>query len=338
MGRRVTLKDVAVEAGVSAAAVSLVLNHRPNRVSAEKQEEIFAAARKLSYVPNQSARSLVTSKSMMLALLLPDIENLFFASLAKSLEDIYADEGYSLIIANSDDSRSNEQSLMRMLASRSIDGLFIIPAYESLRKSDEIRQDIEQLGCPTVLVDRMVNQQWCDAVSSDNWSGGERAAELLIESGHTKIGIIAGEKNSDNSQDRQAGFLSYLKKHQIYVPAGLQVYGDYRFAGGYAAADTLLDAGVTAVFCCNDLMALGFIERARERNVEVPGDVSVVGYDNVVGRLGMGVSLTSFDQNIPAISKAAHDIMEHRMQHRGAAYRAQLIAPHLVQRGTVRAL
>ena len=130
MAYRATLKDVAAAAGVSVATVSLVLNNRPARVSEEKRKAIADAAKKLNYVPNQSARSLVTKQSQLVALIVPDIENLFFAALAKCVENECA-EGYSLIVANSDDSRAAEHELLQRLPARGVDGVMLIPARES---------------------------------------------------------------------------------------------------------------------------------------------------------------------------------------------------------------
>ena len=128
MAYRATLKDVAAAAGVSVTTVSLVLNNRPARVSEEKRKAIADAAKKLNYVPNQSARSLVTKQSQLVALIVPDIENLFFAALAKCVEDECAAQGYSLIVANSDDSRVTEHELLQRLPARGVDGVMLIPA------------------------------------------------------------------------------------------------------------------------------------------------------------------------------------------------------------------
>ena len=122
MAYRATLKDVAAAAGVSVTTVSLVLNNRPARVSEEKRKAIADAAKKLNYVPNQSARSLVTKQSQLVALIVPDIENLFFAALAKCVEDECAAQGYSLIVANSDDSHAAEHELLQRLPARGVDG------------------------------------------------------------------------------------------------------------------------------------------------------------------------------------------------------------------------
>ena len=181
MAYRATLKDVAAVAGVSVTTVSLVLNNRPARVSEGKRKVIADAAKKLNYVPNQSARSLVTKQSQLVALIVPDIENLFFAALAKCVEDECAAQGYSLIVANSDDSRESEQALLRRLTSRGVDGVLLIPARESCAAGAgaALREDVERVTCPVVLIDRLTQCGWCDAVGFDNYLGGRLAAQYL---------------------------------------------------------------------------------------------------------------------------------------------------------------
>ena len=182
MAYRATLKDVAAAAGVSVTTVSLVLNNRPARVSEEKRKAIADAAKKLNYVPNQSARSLVTKQSQLVALIVPDIENLFFAALAKCVEDECAAQGYSLIVANSDDSRAAEHELLQRLPARGVDGVMLIPARESCVGSavEQLCEDVALVSCPVVLIDRLTQCGWCDAVGFDNYLGGRLAAQYLL--------------------------------------------------------------------------------------------------------------------------------------------------------------
>ena len=214
MARRATLKDVAAAAGVSVTTVSLVLNDRPARVSTEKREAIAQAVKQLNYVPNQNARSLVTKQSKLVALIVPDIENLFFAALAKCVEDECAAQGYSLIVANSDDSRESEQALLRRLTSRGVDGVLLIPARESCAAGAgaALREDVERVTCPVVLIDRLTQCGWCDAVGFDNYLGGRLAAQYLLEGGHKRIGIVTGDVAESSAADRRRGFADALEQ------------------------------------------------------------------------------------------------------------------------------
>ena len=315
MTYRATLKDVAAVAGVSVTTVSLVLNNRPARVSEGKRRVIADAAKKLNYVPNQSARSLVTKQSQLVALIVPDIENLFFAAFAKCVEDECAAQGYSLIVANSDDSRESEQALLRRLTSRGVDGVLLIPARESCAAGAgaALREDVERVTCPVVLIDRLTQCGWCDAVGFDNYLGGRLAAQYLLEGGHKRIGIVTGDVAESSAADRRRGFVDAIEQAGERFDPSLCVTGDYRFASGYRAADRIIDGGATAVFCCNDVMALGFRQRMAERGLHVTEDMQVIGYDNILKRFGLGWRMTTVEQSVGDLAAACWGMLGGRI-------------------------
>jgi LacI family transcriptional regulator len=344
MSRKATIKDVARLSGVSITAVSLVLNNRPTRMSEEKQKLIIDAAEQLHYIPNQAARSLATNRSMLLALLIPDIENMFFASLSKALEDVISKDGYSLLIANSDDSQQREHRLLQQFAARGVDGLFLIPSRESAKQSDALQKDVANLGFPVVLTDRLVSEHWCDAVGSDNFVGGALAAETLLAQGHRRIACISGDSRTGETNRRIAGFSNALDKAGFSLDPALNCAGNYRFDGGYRAADHIIDAHATAVFCANDLMAMGFIQRLEERGLSCPGNCSVIGYDDISQRFGFNHQLTTLDQNIQTLAETCHKMISLRLSQTGSTSsehpwltdpQQKFIEPKLINRSTV---
>ena len=141
----------------------------------------------------------------------------------------------------------------------------LIPARESCAAEDELRADVEQVACPVVLIDRLVQNGWCDAVGFDNYVGGRLAARYLLEGGHRHIGIVTGDVAESSALDRKRGFVDAIEQAGERFDPALCVAGDYRFDSGYHAADRIIDGGATAVFCCNDVMALGFRQRLAER-------------------------------------------------------------------------
>ncbi|PLS30471.1 ribose operon repressor RbsR [Bifidobacterium margollesii] len=335
MGRRTTIKDVAAEAGVSVTAVSLVLNDRPSRVSEETRRHILDVAERMNYVPNQVARTLVTQRSMLLALIVPDIQNLFFAGLAKRIEDECQQAGYSLIVANSGDSRQTEQRLISRLAGRGVDGVFLIAAGESCADVDELRSDVEACPCPVVLVDRLIDVDWCDGVGIDNRAGGRLAARFLVESGHRRIACISGETSVGNAAGRRDGFLEGLA--EVAISPVAVVEGDYRYDSGYEASEAIVASGATAVFCCNDLMALGLMQGLRHMGRSIPDDVSVIGYDGIAERFGFGAMLTTIGQKIGWLSHEATTLMLDRIDTQDGSDEAETVVlpPELIRRGTV---
>lgn len=259
MGTRVTLKDVAAAVGVSPATVSLVLNGKPVRISDERRAQIQKVASSMRYRPNQAARALVTRRSNMVGLVVPDIENMFFSSLFKALEDVAIRDGYSVIVANSDDSRERERSLICGVSARGVDGLFLVPALQSCAQEAALRRDVEECPCPVVFVDRLVDSGYCDGVGVDNEEGGRLAAEVLIDSlaagardaRKGRVGCVCVERVDGISDLRFRGFADALAKAGVPLDAECIVKGDYRYSSGYEAADRLLDAGVGAAFCVN---------------------------------------------------------------------------------------
>lgn len=352
MARKATIKDVAAQAEVSVATVSLVLNGRPARVADATRERIFQAARELHYVPNQNARSLVTNESKLIALIVPDIENLFFIALAKSLEDLCSADGYSLIISSSDDSRIAEHNLMNKLSSRGVDGIFLIATRQSTAHQEGLREDVQRLDCPVILIDRLADSDWCDGVGFNNRHGGYLAAAHLLQAGHRRIGCISGDIGEGNANARRQGFLDALAEWGVNADRRLLVEGDYRFPSGYAAADQIVDNGATAVFCANDLMAAGFMRRLSERKLGIPDDISLVGYDNVVGRFGVMPDITAVDQNVNDMAAECYRIVADRIGETNSTRQkitavskpwlvkpvSEILLPTLVVRDTVRAL
>ena len=336
MGGRTTIRDVAAAAGVSVTAVSLVLNNRPSRVSEERRRIILEAAERLHYVPNQVARTLVTQRSMMLALVVPDIQNLFFAALAKRVEDECRQAGYSLIIANNSDSRAAESDVMRRLSARGVDGIFLIAAGESCVDVDGLRSDVSECRCPVLFVDRLVDLDWIDGVGIDNRAGGRMAAQFLLECGHRRIACISGDVRVGNAYERRDGFIQALRDADGITPV-IVAEGDYRFEGGYDVADSVLDSDATAVFCCNDLMAMGLMRRMHERGMNVPDDMSVIGYDGIAERFGFDNPLTTVGQKIGWLAHETVKLMLERIgQDKESKPRHIILPPELIRRGTVR--
>ena len=335
----VTMKDIAQEVGVSVSAVSLVLNNRPCRISEEKKRQIFEVAKRYHYAPNQAARSLVTKQSRMLAVILPDIENIFFASLAKRIEDSCRRSGYMLLIVNSNDSHKEDKALLHSIVARGVDGIFLIVSNESCRQQEEreLIQLLKELPIPYVMVDRVYDQLECDKVFYDNERGAYLAVRHLQENGHIHIGCVAN-LSSNSGLLRLQGYQQALKEaNQVYRPSYV-VGGDYHFESGYQAADSLLQAGVTAAFISNDMMAMGFLKRLHEHGLEVPRDFSLVGYDNSLLSTVCDVNLTSVEQDSHLLGEEACRLLIDRIKDQTLPPRTVCLSPKLIVRNSVQSL
>lgn len=298
------LKDIAKLTGVSIATVSLVLNNKPIRISAEKKQEIFDVAKKLNYKANAAARTLVTKRSHVLGLIVPDLENIFFAKLAMSLEEICLEHNYVLLILTSNDKLLYDKLLLDILISRQVDGIFFCPSNESL-SSSELLEKIQTISTPLILVDRTFDDADANQVYFDNEAGAYSAVEHLIEKGHKKIAIIAPPSESKNGNSRLAGYLRCLKDHFIPVEEGYIFYGNYKFNSGFELADQILKTDATAVFSCNDMMTLGFLRAVQGSKLHIPEDLSVVSYDNILEEFIFGAEITSVIQDTKLLAEEA---------------------------------
>lgn len=328
---RVTIKDIAREAGVSISAVSLVLNNRPNRISAEKRAQILEIAKKNNYEPNAIARSMVTRESKTFGVIIPDLENIFFSSLVKVLESNCHKEGYMLLIVNSNDQLKREIALIEMLKARQIDGLFLVPSIESIIKQDEAADIYNNIGLPVVMLDRFVEDFECDRVAFDNELGAYLAVQHLIEQGHRQIGCVAMPAQKGNMRARMNGYMRAMHEHGLTIGDSYIVGGDLRMQSGYMAAQSLVSQ-TTAVFTSNDMMALGFLKYLGQKGIDVPDDYAVVGFDDVVTPYLINLELTSVLQDVTIIGSKACELMRERLAGSAGDYKSFLLQPELIVR------
>lgn len=274
---RSTIKDVAREAEVSTMTVSRVINKK-EYIAPVTREKVLAAIEKLNYQLNTVARSLVAKKTDFIGLLVPDIGNPFFADLVKGAEGLARKRGYSLILGDTEGKIENEETYIDAMQGRMCDGIIMVaPRIDESRilKLNEI--------LPLVLVDRYINSDAVMQIWIDNTKGAFKAVEHLIELGHRRIGFISGPLNVQNSFRREKGYRDALSQYGIDFDLSLELIGDFYFETGYRLLDHFIDMDnpPTAIFASNDLMALGLIKKAKERGLDIPADLSVVGFDDI---------------------------------------------------------
>lgn len=272
------MRDVAERAGVSITTVSHVVNEtRP--VSDELRQRVLAAMDELGYQPNRLARSLRCGETHTIGIVVPDSANPFFAEVARGIEDTSFEHRYSLILCNSDGDLEKELFYTNVLTEKQVDGILFVAAGVS---TEHIRA-LQERGMPVVVVDREIPSVSVDEVLTDNARGGWLAARHLLELGHHRFGCITGPSNLTPSAERVTGCRQALGEAGIPVEERLIVKGDFQYESGYQAARQLLamDDPPTAIFACNDLMAVGAISAAVELGRKVPDDLSVVGFDDV---------------------------------------------------------
>jgi DNA-binding LacI/PurR family transcriptional regulator len=277
-GRQVaTIRDIAERAHVSAMTVSRVLK-KSGYVSVEKCRRIEEIIKEMDYRPNRVARTLASNKSEIIVAVVPDIENAFFTEMVKGTQEIAAANNYNIILCDSRGLIEKEKADSNFAIEHMADGLLLFCP----RAEDEFLSSMAK-RIPLVVVDRKVDDPSVDQVYLDNKEGARMAVGYLIAQGHRRIGLMEGPSNVLANQRRKIGYREELKNNGIALDSNLIVDGLFSFDGGVAALDKylLLKKRPTAVFSTNDWMALGMIQRAHERNIRIPEDISIIGFDDI---------------------------------------------------------
>jgi LacI family transcriptional regulator len=330
-----TIKEIAQRANVSAATVSHVVNNT-RFVSDEVRARVDAAVAALGYVPNAVARSLRMRGTQTLGMMIPNISNLFFAELVRAFEDECYRQGYSLILCNSEDDPGREIIYLRTLMSKRVDGLVMISA----GRDDHLCRLLSTTWLPLVIVDREIEGVTADLVEVDHEHGGYLAARHLLDLGHRRIAAIAGPGDLVVSKQRVFGFERALAEAGTPRPAEYLIHASFTTQGGYEAARRLLGLAKqpTAVFACNDLLALGAIHAMREAGMRVPQDLSVVGFDDIALAAFVSPRLTTIRQPKQRIGELAAQLLIARIKGKRDDVVKKLLEPELAPGDTTMAL
>jgi len=323
------MRDVAERAGVSVTTVSHVINEtRP--VSDELRQRVLSAIEELGYQPNVLARSLRRGKTHTIGVIVPDSVNPFFAEVARGIEDASFEHGYNVILCNSDGDLDKELLYTNVLAEKQVDGILFVAAGVS---TENIRA-LQARRMPLVVVDRKIPGVSVDEVLTDNARGGYLAARHLLDLGHRRIGCITGPSDVTPSAERVTGYRRALEEAGIPVDKTLIVKGDFQYESGHQATCQLLstDDPPTAVFACNDLMAIGTISAAVELGRKVPVDLSVVGFDDVRLASFTNPSLTTVVQPKYEMGVLAATMLLERIRDHNIPPRRQLLDVSLLVR------
>lgn len=332
-----SIRDVAALAGVSVSTVSHVVN-QTRFVSEETQAKVLAAMEDLKYKPNRLASSLrrKDKRTNTLGLLIPDSANPFFAEVLRGVEDASFDAGYNVFLCNSDDDPEKELNYIEVLLGKQIDGIILVSA--GTHNESLVLLANNQIA--SVVVDREVSGAITDSVLVDNETGGYQATQYLLELGHTKIGCIAGPSLLTPSADRVKGYRKALSDHNLNQDDKLVVLGDFRAQSGFEAAKQLLDLvqPPTAIFTCNDMMAVGALHAVDEAGLSVPDDISIIGFDDITLATFTKPPLTTISQPSHEMGLLAAEIVIARIENTNLPARSEMLSTSLVVRNSCRGL
>lgn len=330
--RRSSISDVARHAGVSLGTVSNVLN-RPDRVSSATRDRVLQSIEELRFVPNGSARTLRAGTITTVGAILLDIANPFFTEVARGIEDRLSQDDYTLMLASSDEDPAREQRYLRLFEEHGVLGVLVTPAEAEIDHLVELRRR----GVQVVLLDRTSPVPEIASVAVDDVAGASMAVSHLLDLGHRRIGFINGPPTIKQCVDRRAGAVRALAAAGLGRSALVEVEVPYLNAdGGEAGVSELLgrDDLPTALFCVNDLTALGAMRTLRAHGLRIPDDMAVVGYDDVNFASMLTTPLTSVRQPTHELGRVAADLLLRAAASEGRVAQHVEFRPELIVRAS----
>ncbi|AXG82034.1 LacI family DNA-binding transcriptional regulator [Streptomyces paludis] len=334
MVQSVGIKDVARAAGVSVGTVSNVIN-RPDTVTAETRARVLSAIDRLGYIRSESARQLRAGRSRIMGLLVLDMGNPFFVDVARGAEQVARDAGLGVMVCNSAENAEEEAKYLALFAEQRVRGVLLTPADATGGTIDTLRRH----GIPFVWVDRVSEGAGECSVSVDDVVGGSLAAGHLIGAGHRSIAYVSGPPGLNQVADRRTGALNALAEVGLGESALRELPAErLDVAAGRDAGARLLGLAdrPTAVFCANDLLALGVLQAMYAAGVTVPDDLAIVGYDDIEFAAAAAVPLTSVRQPTVGMGALAAELLlaEAQSEDRGTPHehRRVVLQPELVVR------
>ncbi|MBK1690193.1 LacI family DNA-binding transcriptional regulator [Rubrivivax gelatinosus] len=326
-----TIRTVAERAGVSVATVSHVLNGT-RHVSDALRARVEAAMRDLDFVPSAIARSLKQRQTHTIGMMTPNSSNPYFAEIVQYVEDHGFGAGYHVVLCNSNDDPRRQSAYLQVLAERRIDGLVLVPTGDDAT----VLAQLDGLRMPVVLLDRPLAGMRFDAVCNDNRAGARLAVQHLVGLGHRRIGCIGDSPATAVSCEREAGWREVLAEAGLADQAPEVQYGHFTAQGGFDAMQRLLQQPQppTAVFACNDAMAIGALGALAQAGLAAPADVSIVGYDDVDLAHWVHPALTTVAQPKQQMSRLAVDLLIERIERRRHEAQTRALAPSLVVRAS----
>lgn len=289
-----TIADVAKRAGVSKMTVSRVINDS-GYISPETRERVQQAIEELGYIPNALARSLRFKQTRTIGLILTDITNPFFTTIARSVEDAASEQGFSVIFCNTDEDEEHEAEYVNVLMRKQVDGLLLVPT----NCYSESIPFLQSQTVPFVVLDRRIPETQVDVVRCDSETGAHTLTQHFLDLGHRQLAILSGPREVTSAVDRVAGFQRAIQEAGLPPDATRVIYGLFTVDGGYRSAQELLAMDApppTAIFAANNFIAIGALKALREHGLRVPDDVSLGAFDDLPASINADPFLTVVEQ------------------------------------------
>lgn len=328
--KNVTLKDVAKAAGVSYATVSRALSGS-SQIGSETRERVLKLCDDMGYTTNFVARSMVTKRTNLIGLVVPSVDNQFMSELAYHAEVSARSHGYNIMLCDSGPDLRQEKTVVKLLLGRQVDGILIVP--QSSRSYESLKPYLDQT--PTVFLSENLRDQPQSYVAVDNSRGTYLGTQYLYELGHRDI-LYFGQRQSTTHQLRAEGYLKACQELGLAPRYFNSEYTRSSIQGGYQLAKELFQKPLdyTAIFASTDSNALGVLTAADELGIDIPGRLSLIGFDNISATALSRIDLTTIDQPKKAMAMQAVDMLRDKIEHGTQGYVHQILLPTLIRRGT----
>lgn len=303
---KISIKDVAKEAGVSLTTVSQILNKKSNRFSEQTKNKVFAAKEKLGYFPNKNAQQLRGNSIKSVGVLLPNLTNPFFSTMMQTMEN-HKSDNVDLFFLTAKDNEI-EQGIVHLIE-RGVDGLIIA---QMINNPATLNNYLTKHNIPYIVLDQSDDYGFTDIVRTDDKQGGYFAAEHLSQYGHKNLLIVQPYKLTSNMQARVEGFKHYCESNNIAPP--LVIETALSMEGGLNIVEDIIETHVSAIFAMNDEMAIGIIRGLTNKGVSIPNDISIIGFDDIDIAKYLNPSLTTIAQPIEKISQCALSLITNKLQ------------------------
>lgn len=316
-----TIKDVAREAGVSIATVSRVFNN-VGPVDEETRRRVRQIARQLKYVPNALGRSLSTKRTDAIGLLLPDLFGEFFSEVLRGSDQTAQQSHYHLVVSSSHNNKEDIQAALTMMLGR-VDGLVIMsPHIDAETLNENLPQTL-----PVVLLNCYVETNGFDALNIDNFGGSYAMTNHLLSHGHKRVAIIKGIDKNFDAAERLRGYRVAMREGGGELDARYEISGNFSETAGYDAVEKILSISPrpTAIFACNDAMAIGALSALRDESVQVPEEIALAGFDDVPIASYLTPTLSSVQVGIHNLGVRAVETVIHAVRNKNAHRKQQVL-------------
>jgi LacI family transcriptional regulator len=331
-----TIRDVARRAGVAPITVSRVINNS-GYVSEKTRQSVEEAIAELQYVPNALAQGLRFNKTNVIALVLSDVTNPFWTTVARGTEDAASEENYSVVLCNTDEDVAKQDKYVQLLLQRQVDGFLLVPASDTI----DIIEFIQRQKVSLVILDRQPPGVSADIVRGDSEGGAYELTRYLVELGHRRIAILSGPETTSTSTQRVAGYKRALEEAHLKVDSELISYGRFYQDSGYERTRQLLTCSrrPTAIFAGNNFIAIGVMKALYESGLRIPEDMSVVGFDDLPPGLLVQPFLTVAGQPAYEMGYRATKLLLERIAKSGEPSYQEIVLPtQLVIRQSCRSI